>query len=67
MSLRSKLMALGIFMCSIPVIVGFFAFRGMKEVAGSYENVTTGVLPDIETADQMYIAFRGIRINLRSL
>lgn len=67
MSLRSKLLALGAFMCVIPVIVGGFAFVGLRDVAGRYERVTSGILPNIEAADQMYVAFRGIRINLRSL
>ena len=66
-SLKSRLLLLGAFMSVIPVVVGGFAFYGMKEVANSYEKVTEGVLPNIEAADQMYLNFRGVRISLRSL
>nr|BFD60355.1 hypothetical protein CKG001_24620 [Bdellovibrio sp. CKG001] len=66
-SLKARLLLLGAFMSAIPVAVGGFAFYGMREVAGSYEKVTDGVLPNIESADQMYMSFRGVRIGLRSL
>lgn len=66
-SLKARLLLLGAFMSVIPVLVGGFTFYGMKEVAGSYEKVTEGVLPNIEAADQMYLSFRGVRISLRSL
>ncbi|AHZ86188.1 methyl-accepting chemotaxis protein [Bdellovibrio bacteriovorus] len=66
-SLKGRLLLLGAFMSAIPVLVGGFAFYGMREVASSYEKVTDGVLPNIESADQMYMNFRGVRISLRSL
>lgn len=67
MSLKAKLLFLGVFMSLIPLIVGGGAFFNMKEVAGGYEKVTGGTLPNIEAADQMYLSFRGVRISLRSL
>jgi len=66
-SLKTRLLLLGAFMSVIPVAVGGFTFYGMREVANSYEKVTDGILPNIESADQMYLNFRGVRISLRSL
>lgn len=67
MSLKAKLMLLCVFMSAIPVVVGGFAFFGMKDLSYKYQKVTTGVLPNIEIADHMYLDFRQVRISLRSL
>lgn len=67
MSLKAKLMLLCVFMSAIPVVVGGVAFFGMKDLSYKYQKVTTGVLPNIEIADHMYLDFRQVRISLRSL
>lgn len=67
MSLKAKLLLLCVFMSAIPVVVGGFAFFGMQDLSKSYQKVTTGVLPNIEIADQMYLDFKQVRISLRSL
>lgn len=67
MSLKAKLMLLCVFMSVIPVVVGGFAFFGIKDLSHKYQKVTTGVLPNIEIADHMYLNFRQVRISLRSL
>lgn len=67
MSLKVKLLFLCLFMSLVPIIVGGFSFFGMRDLAASYEKVSEGVLPNIQTADQMYLNFRGVRISLRSL
>lgn len=66
-SLKTKLLFLGAIMSVIPLLVGGFAFFGLRKVSASYEKVTNEVLPNLEAADQMYLNFRGVRINLRSL
>lgn len=66
-SLKTKLLLFGACMSLIPAVMGGFAFFGLNKVSTSYEKVTEGVLPNIESADQMYLNFRGVRINLRSL
>ncbi|MFM6928462.1 MAG: methyl-accepting chemotaxis protein [Bdellovibrio sp.] len=66
-SLKAKLLFLGAFMSAIPVVVGGIAFFSMRKVSSSYERVTNGVLPNLQAADQMYLNFRAVRINLRSL
>jgi methyl-accepting chemotaxis protein len=66
-SLKARLLFLCAFMAAIPVGVGVVAFYGMKGLTQSYEKVTEGVLSNIEVADQMYLDFRSVRINLRSL
>ena len=66
-SLKTKLLALCLFMATIPVLVGGVAFWGIKSLGSSYEKVSTDVLSKIEVADQMYLDFRSVRISLRSL
>ncbi|WP_413558968.1 methyl-accepting chemotaxis protein [Bdellovibrio sp. HCB209] len=67
MSLKAKLFALCLFMATIPVVVGAVAFWGIRGLNASYQKVTEDVLGNIEVADQMYLHFRNVRINLRSL
>lgn len=67
MSLKAKLLLLCIFMSSIPIGVGGFAYFGIQDLSKSYEKVTEGVMPNIEVADQMYLNFKQVRISLRSL
>ncbi|MFM6927367.1 MAG: methyl-accepting chemotaxis protein [Bdellovibrio sp.] len=66
-SLKTKLLALCLFMATIPVLVGGVAFWGIKSLGSSYEKVSTDALSKIEVADQLYLDFRSIRISLRSL
>lgn len=67
LGLKTKLLLLCGFMSLIPVAVGTVAYMGLKNVATSYEKVSQGVLPNVESLDQMFLSFRRIRISLRSL
>lgn len=66
-SLKGKLIALCVFMSMIPMAVGAFSYFGFKSVVNSYEKVTQGVLPNVETSDEMFLNYRRVRIELRTL
>lgn len=67
LGLKTKLLLLCAFMSVIPVVVGVVSFFGLHKVGTSYEKVTSGVLPNVESVDSMYLHFKGVRIALRSL
>lgn len=67
LSLKTKLISLCLFMSAIPVVVGAFSFFGLNSVVGSFQKVTQGVLPNIETSEQMFLNYRRLRIELRTL
>lgn len=67
LGLKTKLLLLCAFMSVIPVVVGVVSFSGLHKVGASYEKVTSGVLPNVESVDAMYMHFKGVRIALRSL
>lgn len=67
MGLQAKLLLLCVFLSLIPILVGGFAFYGMKQTAHSYEKVTEIVVPNIAETDQMFLSYRRVRIELRTL
>lgn len=67
LGLKTKLLLLCAFMSVIPVVVGVVSFFGLHKVGASYEKVTSSVLPNVESVDEMYLHFKGVRIALRSL
>jgi methyl-accepting chemotaxis protein len=67
LGLKAKLLLLCAFMSVIPVAVGGVAYFGMRNVAKNYEKVSEGVLPNVQSLDQMFLDFRRIRISMRSL
>ncbi|KYG66538.1 hypothetical protein AZI86_05700 [Bdellovibrio bacteriovorus] len=67
LSLKAKLIALCLFINSVAVIVGLISFLGLKDVAQSYEQVANVALPNLASADQMYLSYRKVRIELRTL
>lgn len=67
MGLKAKLIVLCSAMSLVPVVVGAFAYFAIRDIDENYNGVTYKVLPNIQLADQMYLDFRMLRINLRSL
>lgn len=65
--LKSKLLMLCVFMALVSVIIQGVSFRGLRNVKGGFEQVTSVAMPSLERLNNMYIAYRGVRINLRSL
>ena len=54
-------------MSGMTVATGATAWVGLSKVGQSYETVTDDAMPSLEQLNQMYLAYRGVRINLRSL
>lgn len=67
LSFKAKLIGICVFMAIVPIIVGTVAFFGMKDVVGSYEKVTESVLPNVQYSSQMFLNYRRVRIELRTL
>ena len=65
--LKTNLLLLCGFMSVIPIVIGAVSISGLHNVGASYEKVTAGVLPNVESVDSMYLHFKGVRIALRSL
>lgn len=66
-SFKTKLLGLCIFMASVSITIGAFAFVGINNTGYIFERVTGNVMPKLEQANQMFVEYRKIRINLRTL
>ena len=67
LSLRTKLFLPTVLMCLMAIVIGGVGFFSLNRVEAEFGGVTREKIPDIETADQMYLAFRETRIQLRTL
>lgn len=67
LGLKAKLILLCLFLSSIPIVVGGFAYFGLQQTSHSYEKVTETVLPNIEDVNEMFLSYRQVRIELRTL
>lgn len=54
-------------MSTIPVLVGTFSYLGLNKVSKSYEVIAEVVLPNVAYTDQLYLNYRKVRIELRTL
>lgn len=66
-SFKTKLLFLIAFMAAISVTICIGSARGLQSVEESYEEVTSSAMPKLETLNNMFLAYRSVRINLRSL
>lgn len=67
MSFKTKLLGLISFLCAVSVMIGVISFRGLNQVEESYQKVTHGFMPKLNLINNMYLEYRALRINLRSL
>ncbi len=67
LSFKVKLMVLVGLLSLVSTLIGYEAYSGLGQVISSYDRVTDKVMPSNELSNQMFLAFRDIRINLRSL
>lgn len=67
LSLKTKLIALCLFISSVAIVVGAISFHGLGKVAASYEKVANTALPNMDYSDQMFLNYRKVRIELRTL
>ena len=67
MSLKTKLLSLTALLCGVAVAVGVTSYVSFKQVVGTYSAVVNEDVPNIVTADKIFLEYRYLRINLRSL
>jgi len=66
-SFKKKLATLCLFLASVSVIIAGTAIFGMKKVENVQRNINESAVPKMVKVYEMYIAFKEIRINLRTL
>jgi methyl-accepting chemotaxis protein len=66
-SLGKKLIGLSVAISLVTAVVAVFAFWGQKRTQAKYEDVARGVLDDVIATDQAFLAFKEVRIGLRTL
>lgn len=66
-SFKAKLLGLCAFMASVSIVIGSISYRGLHSVETTYDKVTHGSMPSLNAAHDMFLTYRAIRINLRSL
>lgn len=67
LSLKLKIMGIISFMALIGLIISGVSFLGLQKVISSYSRVSDVALPNLSLINDMYLEFREVRINLRSL
>ncbi len=67
LSLQARILTLGIFLCSVSLVVGFLSFRYLHEVKSEYAFLPEKVMPKLEHMNDMYLNYRRLRIVVRTL
>lgn len=67
LSLKTKLIALCVLLSSVSVVVGATGYYAQTGIIEQYGWIAHKTMPKIRYADQMYINYRGLRVNSRSL
>ncbi|WP_413577771.1 methyl-accepting chemotaxis protein [Bdellovibrio sp. HCB290] len=67
LSLKTKLLFLTLILCGVSVVIGFTSYLSLKSVATEYGWIATRSMPKLDHLDQMYLNYRKIRIQLRTL
>lgn len=66
-SFKAKLLALCALSASITLTVAAISYKGLHDVEASYDQVADVAMPNLNALNDMYLAFREVRINLRTL
>lgn len=67
LSFKAKLILLCVFMSTTSLLIGGTGIYGLNRIVSSYEQVTDGVMPNLILLNDMYLSYRFIRINFRTL
>lgn len=67
LSFKAKLIALCAFLSGVSMLIGWISYRGLHKVEQSYDQVVDGVMPNLNLLNSMFIEYRAVRINLRTL
>lgn len=66
-SFKIKLIALCGFLALVSITIATMAYRGLHSVEATFNQVTHGSMPSLNALNDMFLEYRSIRINLRSL
>lgn len=66
-SFKVKLIGLCLLLSSVSIVIGVFSFRGLHKVEQSYEKIVDDVMPNMNLVNNMFLSYRAVRVNLRSL
>jgi methyl-accepting chemotaxis protein len=66
-SLKTKLLFLCLMLSLVSAAVGVTNYYNFSYVVGQFHSVTQQNVPKVERANKMYLEFRKVRINLRTL
>ena len=67
MSMNTKLMIPTVLLCIVTGVVGFVGYNSLGKVVASNAKVTGEIMPDVIHTEDMFLAYRQIRIELRTL
>ena len=67
MSLKAKLIIPAMLMAIVATTVGGIGYYALGKVEHEYSGIVQAQVPDIQAANEMFLAFREIRIGLRTL
>ncbi len=67
LSFKTKLLGLCASLALVSIVIAAFSFRGLGHVEESYEDVASIAMPSLNSLNKMFLAYRKIRVNLRSL
>lgn len=66
-SFKTKLLGLCGLMAAVSVLIATMSYRGLSSVEATFGEVTHGSMPSLNAMNEMFLNYRAIRINLRSL
>lgn len=67
LSLRLKLLSLCLLLSGVSLLVGLTSFIGTSKVTDRYESVSDIALPKLKHLNNMFLSFRDLRVNVRTL
>ncbi|WP_413586772.1 methyl-accepting chemotaxis protein [Bdellovibrio sp. HCB274] len=67
LSLKTKLLLLTVILCGVSIVIGITSYLSLKSVSDEYGWIATRTLPKMDHLDKMYLNYRKIRIQLRTL
>lgn len=67
LSLKAKLLSLCLFLSLVSATIALNSYFGLARVASAFNDVSDQALPSLSAMNNMYLAFREIRIHLRTL
>ena len=67
LTLRTKLVGLCVLLSSVSLVISIVSNQGIHKVETNYNQIVDGSMPNLNTLNNMYLSYRAVRINLRTL